>query len=185
MSSRHLSLRLCIKSYISGDLSAFQCLKELGFVSEGEPPSRGYVLYKALKWGINVIDHVRYLDWREFEEFIKNVFIEFGFNVVSNLRLNCDGGAEFDVVAWNRQVVFVVEAKKWKSGVWREVAASHLEKTRRCLSRLLAFAPLVVPLVISTGASLISSGVPIVSIEKIGDFLTSFNNFKDRVVILY
>ncbi|MFN3804098.1 MAG: NERD domain-containing protein [Pyrobaculum sp.] len=185
MSSRRQSLRLCVKSYISGDHSAFQCLKELGLISEREPPSRGYVLYKALKCGIDVIDYAKYLDWREFEEFIRNVFIEFGFNVVSNLRLNCGGGAEFDVVAWNRQVVYVVEAKKWKSGAWREVAASHLEKTRRCLSWLLAFAPLVVPLVISTGVSLISNRVPIVSIEKIGDFLTSFNNFKDKVVILY
>jgi hypothetical protein len=176
-----------VRQYLSGDASALDSLRRLGFIGSGEPASRGYVLYKALKGGINVAGYIKRLDWREFEVFIRHVFVEFGFNVASNLRLDCDGGVEFDVVAWNREVVFVVEAKKWRSGGgrWPEVASIHLKKVSRCLSKLLAFAPSVAPLVItSSDTGFIHSGVPVIPAWKIGHLLASFHDLKDEVAIL-
>jgi hypothetical protein len=181
------NLGLAVRRYLSGDSSALDCLKQLGFLEAEERASRGYILYKALKSGINVTSYIRRLSWDEFEEFIKYVFVEFGFNVVSNLRLDCNGGVEFDVVAWNREIVFVVEAKKWKAGGgrWAEVARRHLEKVVKCRSKLLAFAPSAAPLVItSTDTSFIHGGVPVVSAEKLGHFLSSFYDFKNEIIIL-
>ncbi len=181
------SIGAAVRQYLLGNLSALDCLRRLGFIEAGEPASRGYVLYKALKVGINATSYIKRLDWREFEEFISNVFAEFGFHVVSNLRLDCNGGVEFDVVAWNREIVLVVEAKKWRSGGerWTEVADRHLEKITRCRSKLLAFAPSVAPLVItSTDTGFVHRGVPVVPVDKLGHFLASFHNIKDKITIL-
>ncbi len=173
-------MKLCIKSYLSG--GSADCLKSLGFLSDGEPTSRGYVLYKALKHGVDVVSLAKFLHWREFEEFIRYVFSEVGFGVVSNLRMNC--GGEFDVVAWSRRIAFVIEAKKWRGGNLRKVATSHLEKVRKCLPQLFAFSRCVAPLVVnSTGVNTISNGVPIVSVEKLGSFLTSFHYFEDQIAV--
>lgn len=176
-----------VRRFLDGDRSVVDRLAEVGFIERGEPLTRSYVLYKALKSGINVSSYVRRLEWREFEEFIRYVFSEFGYNVVANIRLECDGGAEFDIVAWSRDVAFVVEAKRWRvgGGRWEEVARIHLQKVTRCLHKLLAFSPSVVPLVVtSTDASFISRGVPVVPAWKIGSFLASFDHFKDQITIL-
>ncbi|ACB38977.1 restriction endonuclease [Pyrobaculum neutrophilum] len=178
-------LEAAVKRYLAGDRSALEVLRDAGFLDGREPSTRGYVLYKALKLGIDVSSYARYLDWREFEEFIRHVFSEFGYMVASNVRLSCGRGAEFDVVAWSREVAFVAEAKRWKGGRWSEVARRHLEKVRRCLTKLQAFAPSVVPLVVtSTEAAAISDGVPIVPIGKIGNFLASFHDLKDQIAVL-
>lgn len=180
-------IEVAVKRYLAGDRSALDALREFGLLNRQEPATRGYVLYKALKYGIDVSSYVKYLDWREFEEFIRYVFSEFGYNVVLNVRLNCGRSAEFDVVAWSRDVAFVVEAKKWKGGggKWEEIACKHLKKVKMCISKLLVFAPFVVPLVISsTDVNFISGGVPVVSIRKIGNFLASFHDFKNYVIIL-
>jgi len=181
------SVHAAVRLYLSGDVSALDCLRRLGFIGAREPASRGYVLYKALKGGIDVTSHIKRLDWKEFEVFIRHVFAEFGFNVTSNLRLDCNGGVEFDVVAWNREIAFVVETKKWKGGrgKWSEVADKHLKKVTRCLSKLLAFAPSVAPLVItSTDTGFIHRGVPVISAWKIGHFLASFHDLKDEIAVL-
>lgn len=182
-----MALKSYIAAYLAGDAEALRLLKEAGFLNEGEPTSRGYVLYKALKSGYDVLSAVKYLNWDDFEYFLRLVFEEFGFSTAANLRLSCDRGAEFDVVAWKRDLAFVIEAKKWRSGrgKWGQVARSHLEKVRRCLHKLLLFAPSVVPLVVTSARfSSIIGGVPVVSVEKIRDFLTSFDYFKDQIAVL-
>ncbi|AAL63011.1 NERD domain-containing protein [Pyrobaculum aerophilum] len=176
-----------VKRFLSGDKSAATLLIDAGFLNRGEPLTKGYVLYKALKYGLHVYSFIRNLNWDEFEEFIRYVFSEFGFNVAANVRLKCNGGAEFDIIAWNKEVAFVIEAKKWKGGggKWAEVARKHLEKTAKCLDKLLAFSPSVVPVVISsTETSFISGGVPLVPVWKIGNFLSSFHDLKDHITIL-
>lgn len=177
-------LKYYITAYLKGDTSALKCLRDLGFLSHGEPATRGYVLYKALKIGIDVTNSISSLQWGDFEEFIRRIFDEFGYRVVSNLRLDCGKRAEFDVVAWNNHIVFVIEAKMWKSGNWEIVANRHLEKVKKCLSKLLAFAPSVTPLVVSLRASAISGGVPVVPIQKLGHFLASLDYFKDHILVL-
>jgi Holliday junction resolvase-like predicted endonuclease len=178
---------VAVRQYLSGNSSALDCLRRLGFIEAGEPASRGYVLYKALKVGINVINHIKRLDWKEFEEFIGHVFAEFGFHVATNLRLDCNGGVEFDIVAWNKEIVLVVEAKKWKGGggKWAEVADRHIEKISRCRSKLLAFAPSIAPLVVtSTDTGFIHRGVPVIPVDKLGHFLASFHDIKNKIAIL-
>ncbi|MEZ0319901.1 MAG: restriction endonuclease, partial [Pyrobaculum sp.] len=174
--------------YLAGNAEALRLLKEAGFLNEDEPTSRGYVLYKALKHGYDVLSAVRYLGWDDFEYFLRLVFEEFGFSTAANLRLSCDRGAEFDIIAWKRDLAFVIEAKKWRSGWgrWGQVARDHLEKIRRCLPKLLLFAPSVVPLVVTSAQfSSIINGVPVVSVEKIRDFLTSFDHFQDQIVMFH
>ncbi|MCU7788129.1 restriction endonuclease [Pyrobaculum sp. 3827-6] len=176
---------IAVKSFLEGDKSSAECLTALGILDRGEPLTRSYVLYKALKMGIPVSSYIKKLNWYEFEEYIRYVFSEYGFNTASNVRLECDGGAEFDIIAWNREVAFVIEAKKWKGGSrWAEVAQRHLKKVAKCVDKLLAFSPSIVPIVVtSTDASLISSGVAVIPAWKIGSFLASFNDFKDQVAV--
>jgi len=176
-----------ITAYVKGDSSALECLLSLGFIEKGEPMSRGYVLYKALKSGLDVVDAVRSLEWRDFEELLRLIFADFGYNVAANVRLNCGGIAEFDLIAWNKELAIVVEAKRWKVGGarWQEVARRHLEKMRRCRLKLLAFAPAAAPLVVtSTATNFIAGGVPVVSIENVGHFLTSLDYLKDQIAML-
>lgn len=175
-----------IKKYLTGDKSALECLSTSGFLGAGEPKSRGYVLFKALKSGFKVSSLAKNLEWYEFEEFLKYIFDEYGYHVATNVRYHCGETVEFDLVAWRKDVAIVVEAKKWKVGgeKWRDVASRHLEKVRKCADKLLVFAPLVVPLVVtSTEVSLISGGVPVISISKIGSFLSSLDYLQDQIAV--
>ncbi|MCC6020161.1 MAG: hypothetical protein LM577_02165 [Thermoproteaceae archaeon] len=187
MSSRAAGVKAAVERYARGDKSALQALKELGLLSDREPQGRGYVLYKALKHGLDVTALVRYLGWEEFEELIRYVLDELGFNTAFHLRLDCNGGAEFDVVAWSKRLALVVEAKRWRSGrgMWARIACDHLEKVRKCLSRLIAFAPAVVPIVVcATDVSSAPCGVPVVPVWKIGSLLSSFDHLKNHIVVL-
>lgn len=159
------------------------CLTALG------PGGPGYVLYMALRKGIrvDVVRLARQLSWKDFEEFLRHVFREFGYHVASNIRLECVGGrAEFDLLAWDRRFVLVVEAKRWKYGGsrWPHVAEVHRSKVERCLATLLALAPAAVPLVVTaTEVSLLAGGVPVVSVSKLRHFLTSFYDHLDEVAV--
>ncbi|MEM4891461.1 MAG: restriction endonuclease [Pyrobaculum sp.] len=175
-----------VVKFLSGDNSALDCLVVLGFLKAGEPRGKGYVLFKALKKGLKLSPYLRNLEWYEFEEFLKHVFSEYGYEVVTNLRYNCNGGVEFDLVAWSREYALVIEAKRWKMGgvKWREVASRHREKVEKCVEKLHAFAPSVIPLVVtSTETSFISDGVPVISVFKIGSFLSSLDYFIDQVLV--
>ncbi|WP_243666273.1 restriction endonuclease [Vulcanisaeta sp. JCM 16159] len=57
----------------------------------------------------------RYLPWDEFEALIRLVFEEWGFRVVSRLRVPVAGSrVEFDVIAYRRPWVLLIEAKRWR-----------------------------------------------------------------------
>ena len=43
-----------VRTFLDGDRSVADRLAEVGFIERGEPLTRSYILYKALKSGINV-----------------------------------------------------------------------------------------------------------------------------------
>jgi hypothetical protein len=167
-----------------------RCLEELGLAREGLLAPRPYLIYKALSLGIplDLAKISRALTWEEFEEVVQYLLEGWGYSVYKHLRLDCGGkAAEFDVVGRSRDMALVAEIKHWKYGgsKWGEVARAHLEKTARCLDKLKALAPRVLPAVITmTSTNFISGGVPVISIVALRDFLARLDDFSDQVLIL-
>jgi len=111
-----------------------------------------------------------------------------GYSVRRGVRMECGGrGAEFDVVAWSRGHVLVVEAKHWKygGGKWAAVARSHLEKTARCLDKLRPLAPRVLPVVVTlSSVNAVVEGVPVLSISLLADLLRNLDYLGDQIRVL-
>ncbi|WP_446753049.1 hypothetical protein [Vulcanisaeta sp. JCM 16161] len=137
----------------------------------------------------------RYLPWDEFEALIRFLFEEWGFRVVSRLRVPVAGSrVEFDVIAYRRPWVLLIEAKRWRraSSSIRQIVNRHLEKVR-----LVARAPevlmgrigvnwgeaLLIPVVITwhRASTEFIEGVPVVSIYQVNSFINELDGIIDNI----
>jgi Holliday junction resolvase-like predicted endonuclease len=71
--------------------------------------------------------------WKDFESFISEVFEIHGYKVRKNVRLKYLKNLEIDIIAEKRDVIFLVECKKWKKEYSKErnlkkVVEKHKEK---------------------------------------------------------
>ncbi len=159
-------------------------------------PPHGLIRYFMGKGvGMDLESISRYLPWDEFEALIRLAFEEWGFNVVSRLRVPVVGTrVEFDVIAYRRPRVFLIEAKRWRraSSSIRRIISRHLEKVG-----LVAREPevlmsrvgigwgeaLLIPVVITwhrVSMELID-GVPVVSIYQVNSFVSEFDGLIDSI----
>ncbi|BDR93178.1 hypothetical protein [Vulcanisaeta souniana] len=136
-----------------------------------------------------------YLPWDEFEALIRLVFEEWGFNVVSRLRVPVVGTrVEFDVIAYRRPRVFLIEAKRWKraSSSIRRIVGRHLEKVgfvarepEVLMSRVgIGWGEaLLIPVVITWHRALMEliDGVPVVSIYQVNSFINELDGIIDSI----
>ncbi len=139
-----------------------------------------------------------YLPWDEFEALIRLVFEEWGgFNVVSRLRVPVVGTrVEFDVIAYRRPRVFLIEAKRWKraSSSIRRIVGRHLEKVGGFVARepevLMSRVgigwggeALLIPVVITWHRALMEliDGVPVVSIYQVNSFINELDGIIDSI----
>ncbi|WP_054850540.1 hypothetical protein [Vulcanisaeta sp. JCM 14467] len=153
------------------------------------PPHRLIRYFMGKGVNIDLESMSRYLPWDEFEALIRLVFEEWGFKVVSRLRVPVAGSrVEFDVIAGKRPWVLLIEAKRWKrvSSSIRQIVSRHLEKVG-----LVAREPevlmsriginwgeaVLVPVVITwhrVSTELID-GVPVVGIYQVNSFINELD----------
>ncbi|MGC9117397.1 MAG: NERD domain-containing protein [Thermoproteus sp.] len=188
-----MCLRRAVEDAVAGaplDDEEKRCLEEAGLYRDGLLAPRPYLIFRALQSGarLDLAKLSRLLSWQDFEEVLMYIFEGWGYSVQRGVRLDCGGRrVEFDVVAWSRERVLVVEAKHWKygGGRWATVARSHLEKVAGCLDKLKSLAPRVLPVVITlTFISDIVEGVPVLSIALLADFLRNIDNLGDQILVL-
>jgi len=89
--------------------------------------------------GVPIEDVLSKLDWKEFEEAVAEIFLENGFNVKRNMRINEGKRYEIDLVASEAKgsrKIFCIDCKEWnrgrskKSGI-KLAAAMQKERTQQ------------------------------------------------------
>lgn len=167
------------------------CLERHGLASGELMPPRPLLVYRALQLGVRIdLQRLsRLINWDEFEQIVALILEGWGYSVQRGLRLECARRkAEFDVVGWNRYMVLALEVKHWKygGGRWESVVGAHVEKTRACLPKLKALAPLVIPAVVTlSSTNALIGGVPVVSIYGLLDLLRNIEDLRDKVLVLF
>ncbi len=159
------------------------------------PPHRliRYFIDKGLNVDLESLSS--FLPWDEFEALVRLIFEEWGFGVISRLRVPVAGSrVEFDVIAYKEPRVLLIEAKRWKkisSGV-TTVVNRHLEKVE-----LVSKSPevlinrigirwseaVLIPVVITWHrvSTEIVNGVPVVSIYQVNSFIMRLDEIMDYV----
>ncbi|MFP3296291.1 MAG: hypothetical protein RXN78_01765 [Vulcanisaeta sp.] len=152
-----------------------------------------YFMNKGLSVDLEEISG--FLPWDEFEALIRLIFEEWGFSVVSRLRVPVVGTrVEFDVIAYREPRVLLIEAKRWRrvSGSLSAIVKRHLEKVElvsrepEVLMNRLGVRwgeALLIPVVITwhkAGMSMLE-GVPIVSIYQVNSFIMELDGIVDYV----
>ncbi|KUO81527.1 MAG: hypothetical protein AT718_00200 [Vulcanisaeta sp. JCHS_4] len=152
-----------------------------------------YFMNKGLSVDLEEISD--FLPWDEFEALIRLIFEEWGFRVVSRLRVPVVGTrVEFDVIAYREPRVLLIEAKRWRrvSGSLSAIVKRHLEKVElvsrepEVLMNRLGVRwgeALLIPVVITwhkAGTSMLE-GVPIVSIYQVNSFIMELDGIVDYV----
>ena len=159
------------------------------------PPHRLIRYFMDKGVNIDLESMSRYLPWDEFEALIRLIFEEWGFRVVSRLRVPVAGSrVEFDVIASKRPWVLLIEAKRWKrvSSSIRQIVSRHLEKVN-----LVAKEPevlmsrigvnwgeaVLVPVVITwhRASTEFINGVPIVGIYQVNSFINELDGLINEI----
>jgi hypothetical protein len=151
---------------------------------------------KLLAGGSDPQKVARSLDWQEFEKFVEDAFEENGFRASKHLIIKLDSKIrrEIDILAWNKSLTLAVDCKHWlKSVVFhtriRRAAEAQAERVfalarrpeilrRRGIDDVENRSILPALLVLGEPEMRETSGVPIVPISKLPDFLTELSPFQ-------
>ena len=87
-----------------------------------------------LNQGKTFEEFVEKIDWKKFEQLIKDVFSVHGFHSVSNFRFKTSKRFEIDIIAVKDKVAFAVDCKEWDKGRYkdsglRKAAADQIQRT--------------------------------------------------------
>jgi Holliday junction resolvase-like predicted endonuclease len=125
------------------------------------------------------------LDWRQFELFAKRAFESMGFDTRTNYRLKRPV-MEIDLLASRGCLAFSVDCKHWKRTVgnstMERVAARQVERSRRLTDDYYR----VIPVVLTWRdemLEILESGVPVVPIHKLEDFLLNWES-DERILVI-
>ncbi len=152
-----------------------------------------YFMSKGLSVDLEEISG--FLPWDEFEALIRLIFEEWGFRVVSRLRVPVVGTrVEFDVIAYKEPRVLLIEAKRWRrvSSSLSVIVKRHLEKVElvsrepEVLMNRLGVdwgEALLIPVVVTWHRAYteILNGVPVVSIYQVNSFIMELDAIIDYV----
>jgi len=127
----------------------------------------------------------RSLSWGDFEDFCAMVVAASGYHVRKNVRLR-KPTRQIDIVAESPSLVLAIDCKNWRRGVGpaslEPAALAQTERTR--MLREKAAAPqrkayLPVLLTVLDSQVRVLSGVPVVPLHGLKEFLASVNPFED------
>nr|KJR71323.1 MAG: hypothetical protein TU36_08590 [Vulcanisaeta sp. AZ3] len=186
-----------IDSFLDSLLSEGVLVKVGDGYKSSLPPHRliKYFMEKGLNVDLEELSGL--LPWDEFEALIRLIFEEWGFRVVSRLRVPAMGTrVEFDVIAFKEPRVLLIEAKRWRriSSSISMIVEKHLKKVElvsrkpEVLMNRLGVRwgeALLIPIIITWHkiAMQVIDGMPIVSIYQVNSFIMELDAIIDRIRI--
>jgi Holliday junction resolvase-like predicted endonuclease len=170
-------------------------------IVEADDTQRLGLATRALRSGADLERVSRVLQWREFEGIAAVAFAHNDYGVIRNLRFRHGGRRwEIDVVGCRRPLVVCVDCKHWKRGLHRSnlerIVKEQVERVHalanslpnpkvkiECTSWSVArFVPVVLSLVVDKFK--FYSGVPVVPILQLQDFLSQLPAYADDLLFL-
>ncbi|HKW05565.1 MAG TPA: restriction endonuclease, partial [Nitrososphaerales archaeon] len=128
------------------------------------------------------------LHWREFEALAKFAFESFGYKVLSNYRLKRPR-LEIDLIAHRDGRGFAVDCKHWKRTVGKStmlnLSKDQIERVNRLLTReeFREICPLIVTWR-EEPVTILDTGVAVVPVAKLSDFLLNFDAYSQSLLLL-
>ncbi len=136
---------------------------------------------------IDLPDLTSKLDWKQFEGLATFAFKSFGYKVLKNYRMK-KPAMEIDLLAMRNSKAFAADCKHWKrtvgEGAMIKIAEKQIERAKRVMRQELLEE--VVPLIITwreEPVRVLENGVPVVSIQKLADFILNFEPSERMLVI--
>ena len=135
------------------------------------------------------------IDWREFENFVSEIFSKNDYSVKRNFRFKTSRRYEIDLIASRRNLTFCVDCKNWrggrnkKSGIILAIEKQYLRvqellkfiRKNLIAKKILTFEerPKVLPLIVTLLQEdvLEENGVFVVPVWKLNSFLLEVENF--------
>ena len=135
------------------------------------------------------------IDWREFENFISEIFSKNDYSVKRNFRFKTSRRFEIDLIASRKNLTFCVDCKNWsggrskKSGIISAIEKQYLrvQELRKFMrnnfiaKKILTIEerPKVLPLIVTLLQEdvLKENGIFVVPIWKLNSFLLGVENF--------
>jgi len=168
-------------------------LEALG-ITEDNP---ALIVSAALQNGLQLDEILRILTWRNFELIVAGIYELNGFHTIRNFHFTTRNGKnEIDIIAIKNQYAHIVECKHWlktrvTSNITR-IVEHHLTRTthfkdiaQRVFTRLVLNKPeiILIPVIIVPPKNIpeIVSGVPIVTLYKLQDFINRFEEYIDEI----
>jgi Holliday junction resolvase-like predicted endonuclease len=85
---------------------------------------------KDILAGKEIEEVLKNLDWKDFEEFVVNVFSDNNFVVKRNFRFKTKRRYEIDIVASRGNSVVCVDCKEWSKGRYKKSGLKHAVKNQ-------------------------------------------------------
>jgi Restriction endonuclease len=127
----------------------------------------------------------RSLSWGDFEDFCAMAVAASGYQVRKNVRLR-KPTRQIDIVAESQSLVLVIDCKHWRRGVGaaglEPAALAQAERATMLMKAAPARGRAYLPMLLTVLDSQLKvlSGVPVVPLHGLKEFLTSVNRFEDR-----
>lgn len=129
------------------------------------------------------------LNWKGFEALAEDIFSSFNMVTKRNYRLKRPK-AEIDLIAFKDEFVFCVDCKHWKrtvgQGTMTKIAEAQISRSRRLLEEL-NNANAAIPIILTRYDEYIyalPNRVPVIPIFKLSTFLTEWQGYIDRIMII-
>ncbi len=139
----------------------------------------------AVRLGCSVDEASQHIGWRDFEDFVAEIFVADGYTVKRTLRLK-KPKAEIDILAYRNGLGLAIDCKHWKrtagASSMRKVAELQTGRARRLVESseqgvpsLSSIFPVVATLY-EENVQLIN-GVPVIPVTRLGGFLREFEGY--------
>ncbi len=129
-----------------------------------------------------------HLNWKQFEELAEQAFRSFGFETTRNLRFR-KPTMEIDLLARSRNIAFAVDCKHWKRTVGNATMTRIASLQTKRSERVFEFCECdrVMPVILTLHDEMLhflESGVAVVPIQKISDFVLNWESYRDSICVL-
>lgn len=91
------------------------------------------IAVKCIEYGVREYEISKYLSWKEFEYFVKNIFESFNYKTYANVHIKfMNRRCEVDIIAFSGRCVFIIDVKHWLKplGLMRAERISELQHKR-------------------------------------------------------
>lgn len=165
------------------------------------PKSRLKLAFLLIKAGVDIESLCRYLDWKEFEAFTRDILLFHEFQVYSRVRFKSSKKKryELDLLAIRNPIILCIDCKHWSSRVGKKYALK--KAVERQVERTIAFSKdvdlskfnieknddlFLMPLLISWLVEDIKAyqSVPIVPIFQLSFFLNQIDVYRDEFKVI-